>query len=152
MGKNGGATGKSIGDFAAFPDANGKNQYNPNLGGGAVGDASADLSNDHPVGYSAILDETVQHGSYSYKPLADVKGAGLKLAVTTTALAGGYVYRTGDINPATGVAYPAPTYTNKVSVSCVTCHDVHNAGASGEAGLLRISNTGSALCLTCHNK
>ncbi len=35
-------------------------------------------------------------------------------------------------------------------MQCASCHDVHNG--SGIAFLLRKSNTGSALCLTCHNK
>lgn len=34
-------------------------------------------------------------------------------------------------------------------VECASCHDVHNAGFSS---LLRMSNAGSALCLTCHDK
>lgn len=35
-------------------------------------------------------------------------------------------------------------------LQCSSCHDVHNG--SGLNNLLRISNAGSALCLTCHNK
>ncbi len=35
-------------------------------------------------------------------------------------------------------------------VQCASCHDVHNG--SGVARLLRKSNNGSDLCLTCHNK
>ncbi len=35
-------------------------------------------------------------------------------------------------------------------VQCASCHDVHNG--AGNNYLLRIDNTGSALCLTCHNK
>jgi predicted CXXCH cytochrome family protein len=35
-------------------------------------------------------------------------------------------------------------------VQCASCHDVHNG--SGVARLLRKSNSGSDLCLTCHNK
>lgn len=35
-------------------------------------------------------------------------------------------------------------------VECASCHDVHNS--SGISKLLRVSNAGSALCLTCHNK
>lgn len=36
------------------------------------------------------------------------------------------------------------------NVECSSCHDVHDA--YGNAGLLKISNAGSALCLTCHDK
>ena len=35
-------------------------------------------------------------------------------------------------------------------VECGTCHDVHNA--TNIENLLWISNAGSTLCLTCHNK
>jgi len=35
-------------------------------------------------------------------------------------------------------------------LQCASCHDVHNG--SGNEDLLRIDNSGSALCLTCHNK
>jgi predicted CXXCH cytochrome family protein len=35
-------------------------------------------------------------------------------------------------------------------VQCSSCHDVHNT--AGELALLRMNNTGSALCLTCHDK
>lgn len=39
------------------------------------------------------------------------------------------------------------------SVECASCHDPHvdGTGASGQT-FLRVANTGSALCLTCHNK
>ncbi len=40
---------------------------------------------------------------------------------------------------------------NNDQVECATCHDVHNKFTDG-GKLLRISNSGSALCLTCHNK
>ncbi|MBC8293218.1 MAG: cytochrome c3 family protein [Proteobacteria bacterium] len=36
------------------------------------------------------------------------------------------------------------------AMECSSCHDVHNA--DGHAQLLRVSNAGSALCLTCHSK
>ncbi|NOY37462.1 MAG: cytochrome c3 family protein [Chlorobi bacterium] len=36
------------------------------------------------------------------------------------------------------------------SLECASCHDVHNT--QNNSYLLRIDNTGSALCLTCHNK
>lgn len=35
------------------------------------------------------------------------------------------------------------------SMECASCHDVHGTGING---LLLKSNSGSALCLTCHNK
>ena len=41
-----------------------------------------------------------------------------------------------------------PLYSAKME--CASCHDVHNA--PGVAKLLRIANTSSALCITCHTK
>ena len=35
-------------------------------------------------------------------------------------------------------------------MQCASCHDVHNS--SGVDKLLLVDNSGSALCLTCHNK
>ncbi|ROR32923.1 cytochrome c3 family protein [Inmirania thermothiophila] len=37
------------------------------------------------------------------------------------------------------------------SVECASCHDPHNDGSS-PVQFLRINNTGSAVCLACHNK
>ncbi|MBW6512432.1 MAG: cytochrome c3 family protein [Desulfuromonadaceae bacterium] len=42
----------------------------------------------------------------------------------------------------------AVLHGNHGQVACVDCHDPHN----GEFGLLKISNRGSALCLSCHEK
>ena len=36
-------------------------------------------------------------------------------------------------------------------IECGSCHDVHN-GADIKDGLLRVTNTGSTLCLACHIK
>lgn len=53
-----------------------------------------------------------------------------------------------------------PLYTRTINsvqgptVECQTCHDPHVSSANGTSGetFLRIPNTGSALCLTCHVK
>ena len=37
-----------------------------------------------------------------------------------------------------------------LDVECGSCHDPHNS--SGAANFLRVANTASALCLTCHDK
>jgi predicted CXXCH cytochrome family protein len=37
-------------------------------------------------------------------------------------------------------------------MECSSCHDVHNTRAIPGTKLLLIDNTGSALCLTCHDK
>ena len=37
-------------------------------------------------------------------------------------------------------------------VQCSSCHDVHDRESVSGTPLLRVSNVGSALCLTCHYK
>jgi predicted CXXCH cytochrome family protein len=41
-------------------------------------------------------------------------------------------------------------FTGGTTVECSSCHDVHNK--YGNANLLKLDNTGSALCLLCHIK
>jgi hypothetical protein len=85
-----------------------------------------DLSNDHPV-------------SINY-PTTD---AGL---ATPTS---GYVG-----NPAVRL-FPSPSdLSNRISLECSTCHDVHNEGHinNGDYPFLVMSNDGSLLCRQCHLK
>lgn len=115
--------------------------YGGNIGGTVVDAGLADgttttttttgnvnLSNDHPVSI------TYTEGT-----------AGL--VATTTAL-------TGWIGAST-VGDLLRGATND-QVECGSCHDPHNGGntqgTSTEVNFLRKSNTGSALCLGCHNK
>ena len=155
MGKTGGTAGSFIGTGG---DRGG---VNSNLLSGAN-----DLANDHPVGYRAVYKEnagqTFVNGVETltsharYKPYAS---AAAKLRTFAFAPAG---YNNGASAVGAGLnqlgapigTYTAGgrAYTTYPSVSCVTCHNVHNSGAPTEPGLLRISNAGSALCLTCHNK
>jgi predicted CXXCH cytochrome family protein len=37
-------------------------------------------------------------------------------------------------------------------VQCASCHDVHNQESVPGTHLLRVDQTGSGLCLTCHIK
>jgi len=88
-----------------------------------------DLSNDHPVSftYDAAL-ATADGGLYD-PTLKTVGALGGKTIAAGMLISG-----------------------NKVE--CSSCHDVHRGkGNSVTAGrLLLVNNTGSALCLTCHNK
>jgi predicted CXXCH cytochrome family protein len=60
----------------------------------------------------------------------------------------------GLYDPATGTTTLGGTIQDDLLVAdklqCSSCHDVHDA--NGNANLLVIGNTGSALCLTCHDK
>ena len=81
-----------------------------------------DLSNDHPV-------------SFLYDAALATADPGLR-------------------NPTTALSGLGGTISANMLISgkmqCSSCHDVHNG--AGVAKLLLKSNTGSALCLTCHNK
>ena len=138
MGKDGASDGKFIGDAGGQHGA-----ATSNLGNGQVAN---DLTNDHPVGYKAVYDENAGQnaagtGHYRYKPRAGVVAAGLRFATSQTPVSAGTVDRTSG----------ATVTGNLPSISCVTCHDVHN-GAGHVDGLLRVSNEGSAMCLACHDK
>ncbi len=57
----------------------------------------------------------------------------------------------GEFNPATDVSTAGLELYNG-QVECATCHDVHDKGPQGSGALLRIDNTNSAMCTTCHIK
>ena len=89
-----------------------------------TGDAlmGTDLSNDHPI-------------SFTYNTaLATADGELFDPSIATTSLGG--------------------TIDNDLlsvgQMECSSCHDVHNSNDNDY--LLVIANTGSALCLTCHDK
>lgn len=83
----------------------------------------ADLSNDHPINVTYDAD---------MQPIAGLVTANIPLYTTA-----------GKQSTVTGS-----------TVQCASCHDVHNWGGTGITGapFLRVNNTGSALCLTCHIK
>ena len=81
-----------------------------------------DLSNDHPVSFTYDTSLANDDGGL-YDPASTMSGLGGTIA--------------DDL-----------LIANRVQ--CSSCHDVHNG--SGLSKLLVKSNTGSALCLTCHDK
>lgn len=90
-----------------------------------VGEATnlgASLANDHPV-------------SFTYDAALATADGGLH-------------------NPTTALSGLGGTINNNLltagKMQCTSCHDVHNK--AGVAKMLVKNNTGSALCLTCHNK
>lgn len=87
------------------------------------------FSNDHPIGitYDAALVTT---------------DGTLKPTTTSVTIGTGGQTKTGTI---------ASVLLSASKVECSSCHDVHNTFTSG-GDLLKVSNTASALCLTCHGK
>lgn len=95
------------------------------------------LSNDHPI-------------SFTYNDiLATADGALHNPATTTVTIGSGTDIKTGTINDVMLIGG---------QIQCATCHDVHNkftvatVAPATSNKLLRVSNAGSGLCLTCHNK
>ncbi len=89
------------------------------LEAGEAGYIGVDLTNDHPVGKTAVYP-------------TDYAAAGLK-------------------DPASFPAgFDLETWSTDSVVSCGTCHDPHN-GTPAAGYLLRITRTGSQICLTCHD-
>lgn len=100
-------------------------------GSKAVGAASTgSLANDHPI-------------SFTYDDiLSTADGALFPPSTTNVTIGATGKQKTGTI---------ANTILFAGKVQCASCHDVHNTFT--DAGkLLRVSMTGSKLCLTCHNK
>ena len=86
-----------------------------------------DLTNDHPISF--VYDDAL------------VAADGELRATTSTIIPG--------INSVVGTIAEKLLDRNGV-LQCTSCHDVHNT--AGINKLLKVNNTGSALCLTCHNK
>jgi predicted CXXCH cytochrome family protein len=97
---------------------------------GAPTSLGIDLSNDHPTG--------ITYNS----TLASNDGA-LADPATTSVTVGGVKQKTGSI---------AAVMLSAGKVECSSCHDVHNKYTVTYKGLLKVSMTGSALCMVCHQK
>jgi len=95
---------------------------------GAV--ATGSLANDHPISFT--YDDT----------LATADGALFPPSSTNVTIGATGKQKTGTI---------ANTILFGGKVQCASCHDVHNT-FTDSSKLLRVSMTGSKLCLTCHNK
>lgn len=101
---------------------------------------STDLRNDHPVGITypageAVVDFKVPGGTKGATRYFDTNGNGKMDSADVRLYSGG------------GVA----------KVECASCHDPHGVPTAGPGStfkptFLRVANTGSALCLTCHSK
>ena len=116
-----------------------------------VANLTQDLSNDHPIGIQYCgggVTTTSATGPCTDPDFAAPKNASLASGtvwwVDTT---GG----TADKREKTDmILYTRAFGANSgPSVECASCHDPHN---NTNNTFLRIANTGSAVCLTCHNK
>ena len=99
--------------------------FGGNTGGSTIGggaNVGIDLSDDHPI-------------SFPYDATLATTDGGLHDPSGTNSGLGGTI---------------ADDLLFGNSLECGSCHDVHDA--AGNTRLLRVLNTNSALCLTCHNK
>jgi len=90
----------------------------------ANADFGTDLTNDHPI-------------SFTYDTALATADGELHDPATQASSLGGTI--------ATDMLFAG-------TLECASCHDVHNTTAVPLTPLLRITNAGSVLCLTCHNK
>jgi len=86
------------------------------------GVTGSDMTKDHPI-------------SFQYTDALATADGGLRPPTTTITGLGGTITQN-------------MLFNNKME--CASCHDVHNK--YNISHLLRVSNTNSQLCLTCHNK
>lgn len=118
---------------------------------GPRGDVGTDLSNDHPVGLHAEYptENNSAAGQYAgsrYKPTYTLGTDGKPLQDAN----GAYIVDLAGPGKA-GISFATDTTKpGKLFIGCRSCHDVH--GAKQPEKLLRIDNSGSKLCLACHNK
>lgn len=98
---------------------------------GGLFDGANSLSNDHPIGFNYDTVVTEHGAGVDFFARGVAEGKGAKFFVS------GY--------DATGAAD---------KIECSSCHKVHDPGtdAAGTKPFLRTTNTGSALCLACHDK
>jgi predicted CXXCH cytochrome family protein len=109
-----------------------------NTGVGVMGTENAfyvgtDLSGQHPI--SLTYDNGADPG---LNPPSD------------TVVIGGFDNGTVALPQRSGTIADLMLPNNKVQ--CSSCHDVHNTFVATPNAMLRVSNQGSELCLTCHNK
>lgn len=124
-----GLTGYPVGSDLAFGNTALviQNPYvfgDPQPGPALGGGAGDDLTNDHPIGFSYTGAQTEKTGA-SLRPIGDaLLDARIKF------------------------------FGAAKKVECSTCHDPHvdNAANPTQSPFLVMPNTGSALCLACHNK
>ena len=109
-------------------DSYGTNPGTTFISGAAL--IGTDLSNDHPISFDYTTALALDDGSL-HDPMS-----------TTVTIGEGDKTKVGTI---------AEVMLFADQLQCASCHDVHNTFTADDP-LLRITNVGSELCLTCHNK
>lgn len=122
-----------------------------------------DLRNDHPVGMSYCGYSAANTGTGALTcrdtDFHITTGSNSNVKFDATKVVWWVQTAAGATNTARD-KLDLPLYTRTVdsvqgpTVECQTCHDPHVSSSNGSSGetFLRIPNTGSALCLSCHVK
>ena len=105
-----------------------------------LGEGTGDLSNDHPVSMPYA------GGGATYGTTAYAAGALNDTAFQSVTIPGGKSFASDGTN-----SLPLYNKGGVAFVECASCHDPHDAAGLNET-FLRISNAGSAVCVTCHIK
>ena len=158
----GGSTNGLSYTWATGPNVNAAGQMINGVDGGGANIAliGTDLRNDHPIGI-----QYCGGGPNATSPTAncvdaDFKGAsnGLHNATINSNLVWWVDTAPGTAGQRdkTDMILYTRSFggTNGPSVECASCHDPHVEAGTGSSGatFLRVSNSGSAVCLSCHVK
>lgn len=119
-----------------------------------IANLSADLSNDHPIGIQYCgggPNATTPTGACTDTDFVAPQNATINTNlvwwVDTTGGTAGTRQRTDMLLYTRSFGG-----TNGPSVECGSCHDPHAPAVGTQVAFLRVSNAGSALCLSCHVK
>ncbi len=162
-----GSGGYNAGGAALAGAWTGANQTAGSIAAGLITNIGKDLKNDHPIGiqYGGGMPNG---GAYTAGPIADgalkdpdFKGLsyanlnGQSVWWVETGAAGRqktdmmlYTRTDSDAVDRSGAVVPGSLAGAQAFVECASCHDPHSTNTT----FLRIANTGSAVCLSCHIK
>ena len=132
----------------------GANQTAGAISAGLITNLGTDLSNDHPIGIQygggGITVDTpaaaTNDPDFAAPETADLNGTQVWW-VDSEATPNG-TREKSDMLLYTRTVATIDAGAQQPFVECASCHDPHTANAT----FLRVQNTGSAVCLACHNK
>ena len=122
-----------------------------------VANLTKDLTNDHPIGIQYCGGGLTGSGATVSGSCAD----GDFNAVTTKSINGSQVFWVDTTGAGTrsknDIILYTRTFTNNAtgpSVECASCHDPHTdkAGTNSDVNFMRVTTSGSKICLACHTK
>jgi predicted CXXCH cytochrome family protein len=116
----------------ALDNFGGVNSGNTFISTSHAGYMGTDLSHNHPI-------------SFVYDASLALQDRGLKDPTTTTTMLGNTI----DEDLLFNHRMECSTCHDVHKITCLSCHPIHG---QPDGNLLRIPNTGSQLCLTCHDK